>query len=93
MLNWIKNLFASKTEVVTPTTPVELNTEKNWPFPTADKVEPKKKAKKTSSKKADNKIDLDSMNKTQLLEEARKRGIAANASLKKNDIINRIKNG
>lgn len=93
MLNWIKNLFASKTEVVTPTTPVELNTETNWPFPTADNVEPKKKAKKPSSKKAENKIDLDSMNKTQLLEEARKRGIAANASLKKNDIINRIKNG
>ena len=55
-------------------------------------AEVKKAVKKTSTKKAE-KVDLDSMNKTQLLEEAKKRGIAANASLKKDEILDRIKNG
>lgn len=52
----------------------------------------KKSSKKTPTKKAE-KVDLDSMNKTQLLEEAKKRGVAANASLKKDEILDRIKNG
>lgn len=62
-----------------------------------EKVEKVKKAvkkapKKAATKKAE-KVDFDSMNKTQLLEEAKKRGIAANASLKKEEILERIKNG
>lgn len=52
----------------------------------------KKTPKKATTKKAE-KVDFDSMNKTQLLEEAKKRGIAANASLKKEEILERIKNG
>ena len=60
-------------------------------------VEEKKaevKAKKVAKPKAKKtEVDLDSMNKTQLLEEAKKRGVKANASLKKDEILERIKNG
>lgn len=52
----------------------------------------KKTTKKPATKKVET-VDLESLNKTQLLEEAKKRGIAANASLKKEEILERLKNG
>lgn len=59
----------------------------------AKKPAPKKATKKAEPKKAKASGDLSSMNKSQLLEEAKKRGVKANASLKKDEILERIKNG
>jgi hypothetical protein len=99
MFNWLKNLFGGKEEVVPTPTPalkeaaVEAikTAEAEQAKPVAKpKTQPKKPAtKKTAKKEA---VDLDSMNKTQLLAEAKKRGIKANASLKKEEVLERIKN-
>ena len=102
MFNWLKKLFGSDT----PDTPViAQEPAKEAPKATVGKVaevkseipaKPKAKktaTKKTASKKADKGGNLDSMNKTQLLAEAKKRGVKANASLKKEEILERIKNG
>lgn len=77
----------------------------NWPFPTEDKpaandapvkeqaktvAKPKKQAKKPAKKVA---IDFDAMSKTELLAYAKTNGVKANASLKKEEILDRIKNG
>jgi hypothetical protein len=101
MFNWLKKLFGSDV----PSTPViaqepaqeEVKAHvgkvtKVEPAPELKKSAPKKSTAKPKKAKAE-KVDLDSMNKSQLLEEAKKRGIAANASLKKNEILERIKNG
>ena len=100
MFNWLKKLFGSDV----PDTPVIAQDPKPEakshvgkvtkvePSPNLKKSEPKKSAPKTKKAKAE-KVDLDSMNKTQLLAEAKKRGVKANASLKKDEILNKIKNG
>jgi len=106
MFNWLKKLFGSDvpdTPVIAQepvkevpkahigkVTKVELAPElkKSQPKKTATK----KAAPKTNKTKTE-KVDLDSMNKTQLLAEAKKRGVKANASLKKNEILEKIKNG
>ena len=81
MFTWLKNLFGKKSETLVLTQKVRVE---ETPKPTK-KVKPKKVKTKTA--------DLDSMNKTQLLAEAKKRGIKANASLKKEEVLERIKNG
>jgi len=89
MFNWLRKLFGQDIPATilmdAPDSPV-VDT------PTEVKEEPKKAKKKTATKKS-KVVDLDSMNKTQLLTEAKKRGVKANASLKKDEILERIKNG
>jgi hypothetical protein len=97
MFNWLKKLFG----LDVPDTPViAQETKSETPKATVGKVEEvvsdipkatKPKAKKTA-KKAEA-VDLSSMNKTELLAEAKKRGIKANASLKKDEILERINAG
>ena len=100
MLKWLKSLFGFDT----PDTPVIAQEPVKAPEPKVEQAkpvaEPKKQAKKPAAKKTATKKsakkeagDLDSMNKTQLLAEAKKRGVKANASLKKDEILERIKNG
>lgn len=60
--------------------------------PAPKAVKAKAPAKKAATKKAA-KVDLDSMNKNDLLAHAKANGIKANASLKKEEILERIKNG
>jgi hypothetical protein len=55
----------------------------NETFPAPTKVQTKKKA--TGS------CDFDKLNKAQLLKEAKKRGVKANASLTKAEILSRVK--
>lgn len=86
MFKWLKNLFSGDTEttleqpVVTPAGDSASKAKKS----TAVAGKTKKKAAKT---------DLDSMTKPQLLEHAKKKGITVNSSLKKADIVKKIKNG
>jgi len=100
MFNWLKKLFGSDI----PDTPVIAQepvkespkahigkVTKVEPAPAMKKSEPKKSTAKPKKAKTE-KVDLDSMNKTQLLAEAKKRGVKANASLKKDEILNKIKN-
>ena len=92
MFTWLKKLFGSDV----PDTPVIAQAvEKETVTSTVGKVaevkgdipasKPKKTTKKSATKKAEA-VDLDSLNKTQLLAEAKKRGVKANASLKKEEI-------
>lgn len=83
----------------TPTEPTlvadKVEAEKAAPAPVVEAAPAPKKAqpaKKAATKKAA-KVDLDSMNKTELLAHAKANGIKANASLKKEEILERIKNG
>lgn len=92
MFNWIKRLLGNNppeeptTIVVTAPEPLVLED------PVNEAPKPKKTtaAKPKKTKKVET-IDLDSMSKTQLLAEAKSRGIKANASLKKDEILERIK--
>ena len=91
MINWLKKILGfSKPEPVAPVV-------ESTPEPTAKKVtKPKTTKKKSTStkKKGDGKgCDFDKLTKTQLLKEAKHRGIPANASLKKSELVARLKNG
>ena len=81
MIKWLTNLFkgTSVPEVIN-----EIHKETPAPKKTTTKKKPATKAAK---------IDLDSMSKTLLLDYAKANGIKANASLKKAELIKRIKNG
>ena len=81
MFTWLKNLFGKTSETLVLTQEVRVEEKPK----STKKVKPKKAKTKT--------VDLNSMNKTQLLAEAKKRGIKANASLKKEEVLERIKNG
>ena len=94
MLTWIKRLFGvvpKKTPLVL-TNPIkyedEVKVTKRPPKPAPTK--PKSKKAKAKKFKA---VDLGSMTKSQLLSEAKKRRVKANASLSKGEILKRIKNG
>jgi hypothetical protein len=103
MFGWLKNLFGGKKKtdpVVVNTAPATVEAPKKEE-PKVEQPKPVAKTKKQAKKPAPKKkaatktasADLDSMNKTQLLAEAKKRGVKANASLKKAEILEAIKNG
>lgn len=92
MLNWLKGLLGIA-PVETKQEPLVLEN----PIVEEPKATAKPKVKKTATKKAAPKkieaaIDFTSMNKTQLLAEAKARGVKANASLKREEILERLKN-
>lgn len=81
MIKWLKNLlgFGTVVDVINETFPKE-------PKPI------KKVVKKASTKKkSSGSCDFDKLNKAQLLKEAKKRGVKANASLTKAEILSRLK--
>ena len=78
MLNWLKKILG-----VGPSVPAAI--EAAIPAP-----EEKPKTKKKTTAKTCN---FDKLTKTQLLKEAKHRGIKANASLSKAEILKRVKNG
>ena len=89
MIKWLKNLlgFGTVVDVVNEVFP-------EIPEEPSEKVVKKKPAvKKTSTKKKDSGkgCDFDKLNKAQLLKEAKKRGVKANASLTKAEILSRVK--
>lgn len=80
MFGWLKNLFGDNNK---PTL------EKPNVTPQVDKP---KKSTATTGKKPKG-VNLDGMTKPELLEYAKTAGIKANASLKKAELIQKIKNG
>ena len=94
MFNWLKNLFGKKSEPLILTNPIKYEdgvkvTERpSEPKPTKSKAQ---KPKKSVTKET--KVDLDSMSKKDLLAHAKANGIKANASLKKDELIERINAG
>ncbi len=80
MFKWLKSIFSGGTVVDVI----------NETFPEPTKVQTKKKA--TTKKKSSGSCDFDKLNKAQLLKEAKKRGVKANASLTKAEILSRVKN-
>ena len=89
MFNWLKKLFGSDV----PDTPeIAKATIKEEPISIKEARAPVKTATKKTSAKKDT-VDLDSMSKADLLSLAKEKGLKANASLKKADIISVIKKG
>jgi 4-aminobutyrate aminotransferase-like enzyme len=87
MFQWLKNLFSDNSgptlerPAITPTVDAAPNAKRSTAV--AGKSKTKSKAAKT---------DLDAMTKPKLLEHAKKKGIKVNASLKKADLVKKIKN-
>jgi hypothetical protein len=99
MFGWLKSLFGVKEEVVPTPSPalkeaaVEAikTAEAEQAKPVAEpKAQAKKPAKKTKAKKDSSKCDFSKLTKAQLLAEAKHRGVKANASMKKQDILDRL---
>lgn len=86
MFKWLAKLFEG-------TTIPEVINDSVAPAPIAAPVKKTTTKKKTSSKKGTSKCDFDKLTKPQLLAEAKHRGIKANASMKKADILAAINNG
>ena len=78
MFGWLKRLFGSTSEDIKSGSVVNVINETEKP------------KKKTKSKKGTGKCDFDKLTKTQLLAEAKHRGVKANASMKKQDILDRL---
>jgi hypothetical protein len=90
MFGWLKNLFFGKNEKPTLERPIITPKVEAEPAP---KKETKKKPTATTGRKpASKSVDVDSMTKPQLIEHAKKQGIKVNASLKKADLVKKIKN-
>jgi hypothetical protein len=94
MIKWLKSILgygsvpAVIEEVMAEPTPAPKAKKK-----TSTKASTKKTStKKATTKKASSKgCDFDKLNKTQLLKEAKQRGVKANASLSKSEILSRLK--
>ena len=81
MLNWLKKILG-----VGPSVPAAI--EAAIPAP-----EEKPKTTQTKKKTTTKTCNFDKLTKDQLLKEAKHRGIKANASLSKAEILKRVKNG
>jgi len=86
MFGWLKRIFTGKVETV------DLNAAAEFEQQIKEKVETVKPVAKKVAKKAKEKtVDFTSLSKKGLLAEAKARGIKANASLKKEELIERLK--
>ena len=86
MLNWFKRIlgYGSVPEVIETVLAPEAKS----------KTQTKKKAttkKASTKKKTTGSCDFDKLTKTQLLAEAKHRGVKANASMSKADILSKVK--
>jgi hypothetical protein len=97
MFTWLKKLFGGGTvpEVINEVMKEEPKAEVVVEEPKAESVAkaPKKTTtKKKSSKKGTGTCDFTKLTKAQLLAEAKHRGVKANASLSKAEILERLTN-
>jgi hypothetical protein len=93
MFKWLTNLFSSKgtvPEVINDVMKEEPKVEEVAKAP--KKTTTKKTTTKKSSKKGTGTCDFTKLTKTQLLAEAKHRGVKANASLSKAEILERLTN-
>ena len=90
MFGWLKRIFAGKVEKVDLNAAVENIDKVKEKVATAKPVA-KKAETKAKSKAKEKIVDFSALSKKSLLEEAKARGIKANASLKKEELIERLK--
>lgn len=93
MFNWLKKILGigpSLPAAVEAAIPAVEEVAKEESNPKETK---KTTTKKTSGKKGTGKCDFDKLTKTQLLAEAKHRGVKANASMNKAALVKAIKNG
>ena len=83
MFTWLKNILG-----IGPSVPAAIDAVFEAPT-----LEEKPKPKKSTKSKSAKTCDFDKLTKTQLLKEAKHRGVKANASLSKAEILKRVKNG
>lgn len=90
MFTWFKSLFSKKVDLDVGTVASVINTIEEKVVEEAPKTKKATapKTKKATKKKATE--DYSSMNKTQLLALCKERGIAANASLNKAELLKRL---
>ena len=90
MFNWLRKLFGSDISDIPVIAQVPV-VEEQAETVAKPKTQAKKPAAKPKTKKAS--VDLDNMSKKELLAHAKANGIKANASLKKDELLERIKAG
>jgi hypothetical protein len=101
MFGWLKRLFSNASEDLQEGTVTNVINKTTEPEPAKEalkevyeadkpKAQAKKPAKKTKAKKDSSKCDFSKLTKAQLLAEAKHRGVKANASMKKQDILDRL---
>lgn len=83
MLNWFKRILGIGPSLPAAVDAIDWNKKENAPAPKKAKA-PKKATKKKS------KEDLSAMTKTQLLNLCKERGVKANASLNKAELLKRL---
>ncbi len=94
MIKWLKSILGYGTvpavieEVMAEPAPKPKAKKKASTKATTKKTSTKKSSTKKASSKG---CDFDKLNKTQLLKEAKQRGVKANASLSKSEILSRLK--
>ena len=100
MFKWLKNIFGSKSEPLVLTQEQRVNDLSDIAIaqstPKVEQAEPVAKPKKQAKKPATKKVatvDLDGMSKKDLLAHAKSKGIKANASMNKADILAAINKG
>lgn len=84
MFNWLKKILGSDI----PATSVIATTEEK-PISINEVRTPRQPSKKTTAKK--DSVDLEAMSKKDLLTLAKEKGIKANSSLKKAELVERLK--
>lgn len=94
MFGWLKRLFGTASEDMKAGSVTSVINSTTEPTPEKEALkevyEADKPKKKTKSKKGTGTCDLSKLTKAQLLAEAKHRGIKANASLKKEEILKRL---
>ena len=94
MFGWLKRLFETTSEDMKAGSVTSVINSTVEPAPEKEALkevyEADKPKKKTKSKKGSSKCDFSKLTKTQLLAEAKHRGVKANASMKKQDILDRL---
>ena len=94
MFGWLKRLFGTTSEELQAGTVTNVINKTTEPAPEKEVLkevyEADKPKKQTKSKKGSGNCDFTKLNKTQLLAEAKHRGVKANASMKKQAILDAL---
>ena len=90
MFGWIKSLLGLDKSISNAVTQALKEDAEREALRTVYEIDKPKKTAPKKSKKGSDECDFSKLTKTQLLAEAKHRGVKANASMKKQDILDRL---